>query len=90
MPSDGEHHKNTILITGLNGYLAGRTAELVLREGYRVRGTVRNQLVGEKVKTALVQLGYSSDDIDVIEIPDICRHGSLDAAAAGMEVTVSW
>ncbi|KAI0454569.1 hypothetical protein F5B21DRAFT_524591 [Xylaria acuta] len=75
--------QNTILITGLNGYLAGRTAELILREGYRVRGTVRNQVAGEKVKAALLQLGYCSDDIDVVEIPDMCRHGSLDSAAAG-------
>ncbi|RYC59063.1 hypothetical protein CHU98_g7149 [Xylaria longipes] len=83
MPANGEHHKNTILITGLNGYLAGRTAELILRAGYRVRGTVRNQQAGEKVKAALLQLGYCSDDIDVLEIPDICRHGSLDSAATG-------
>ncbi|KAI0491167.1 hypothetical protein F4859DRAFT_501190 [Xylaria cf. heliscus] len=83
MPANGEHHKDTILITGLNGYLAGRTAELVLREGYRVRGTVRNQATGEKVKTALLQLGYRSEDIDVLEIPDICRPGCLDTAAAG-------
>ncbi|KAI1746285.1 hypothetical protein F4680DRAFT_455460 [Xylaria scruposa] len=83
MPANGEHHRNTILVTGLNGYLAGRTAELVLRKGYRVRGTVRNRQAGEKVKAALLQLGYGSDDIDVLEIPDICRHGSLDSAAAG-------
>ncbi|KAI1819617.1 hypothetical protein F4861DRAFT_534313 [Xylaria intraflava] len=75
--------KRTILITGLNGYLAGRAAELVLREGYRVRGTVRNRLAGEDVKAALCCLGYRADDIEVIEIPDICRQDDLNLAARG-------
>ncbi|KAI0205060.1 hypothetical protein F4808DRAFT_448171 [Astrocystis sublimbata] len=75
--------KDTVLITGLNGYLAGRTAELLLHEGYRVRGTVRNQKSGEKTKAALLHLGYCAHDIDVLEITDLCRPGSLDEAAAG-------
>ncbi|KAI2633938.1 hypothetical protein GGS21DRAFT_519281 [Xylaria nigripes] len=75
--------KQTILITGLNGYLAGRTAELCLKEGYRIRGTVRNKLAGDNVKTALCQLGYRAEDIDVVEIPDLCRQGDLEYAARG-------
>ncbi|KAI0533056.1 hypothetical protein GGR58DRAFT_138617 [Xylaria digitata] len=81
--TNGEHVKQTILITGLNGYLAGRTAELVLEEGYRVRGTVRNKLAGQKVKATLCRLGYSADDIDVVQISDICRHEALELAADG-------
>ncbi|KAI1424377.1 hypothetical protein F5Y12DRAFT_715325 [Xylaria sp. FL1777] len=83
MSTNGESSKGTILITGFNGYLAGRTAELLLREGYRVRGTVRNLLAGEKVKTALCALGYSADDIEVVQISDICRTDSLESAADG-------
>ncbi|KAI1283386.1 hypothetical protein F5Y07DRAFT_394300 [Xylaria sp. FL0933] len=83
MSTNGERPKGTILITGLNGYLAGRTAELVLREGYRVRGTVRDKLAGQKVKVALCRLGYSADDIDVVQISDICRPNSLELAADG-------
>ncbi|KAI0405238.1 hypothetical protein F4802DRAFT_606980 [Xylaria palmicola] len=79
----GEQPRHTILITGLNGYLAGRTAELALREGYRVRGTVRNKLAGQKVKAALCRLGYCADDIEVVEISDICRHDALELAADG-------
>ncbi len=86
MSTNGERPKGTILITGLNGYLAGRTAELVLQEGYRVRGTVRNKLAGQKVKVALCRLGYSADDIDVVQISDICRPDSLSLAADGMVV----
>ncbi|KAI0909021.1 hypothetical protein F4823DRAFT_625159 [Ustulina deusta] len=83
MSTNGERPKGTILITGLNGYLAGRTAELVLQEGYRVRGTVRNKLAGQKVKVALCRLGYSADDIDVVQISDMCRPDALELAADG-------
>ncbi|KAI0431858.1 hypothetical protein F5Y09DRAFT_330061 [Xylaria sp. FL1042] len=83
MPTKGERSKGTILITGLNGYLAGRTAELVLRKGYRVRGTVRDKSAGQKVKAALRHLGYSADNIDVVQISDICRPNSLKSAADG-------
>ncbi|GAP84008.2 putative NAD dependent epimerase [Rosellinia necatrix] len=75
--------KPTVLMTGLNGYLAGRTAELVLLKGYRIRGTVRNKLAGQKVKAALCRLGHSADDIDVVHIPDICQPDAFDAAADG-------
>ncbi|KAI1433435.1 hypothetical protein GGR50DRAFT_688269 [Xylaria sp. CBS 124048] len=80
---NGHVVKETILITGLNGYLAGRTAELALREGYRVRGTVRNKLAGENVKTALCDLGYRPDDIEVLELQDICNQNDLEVAAKG-------
>jgi uncharacterized protein YbjT (DUF2867 family) len=84
MPTTGARPKRTILITGFNGYLAGRTAELVLRAGYRVRGTVRNKLAGKKTKAALCRLGFHSDDIDVVHVADMCLHDSFDSAADGI------
>jgi len=35
-----------VLITGVNGYIASRTAEAFLTEGYHVRGTVRSKASG--------------------------------------------
>ncbi|KAI0596721.1 hypothetical protein F4775DRAFT_283882 [Biscogniauxia sp. FL1348] len=75
--------KKTVLITGLNGYVAARTAEAVLREGYRVRGTVRNPAAGEKVRETLVGLGFDPDDIEVIHVPDVSTPRALDRAVAG-------
>ncbi|KAJ8122756.1 hypothetical protein ONZ43_g1128 [Nemania bipapillata] len=83
MAIHGDALKRTILITGLNGYLAGRTAELLLRKGYRVRGTVRNKATGQKVKAALCDLGFSADDIDIVEVSDICESDAFDYAADG-------
>ncbi|CAJ2507348.1 Uu.00g085340.m01.CDS01 [Anthostomella pinea] len=75
--------KGTVLITGLNGYVAGRTAENALKNGYRVRGTVRKLAAGTKVKEALCALGYAADDIEVVEVSMICKAGALDEAARG-------
>ncbi|KAK8129634.1 hypothetical protein PG999_002014 [Apiospora kogelbergensis] len=72
-----------ILITGLNGYLAGRTAEAVLKAGYDVRGTVRRLAAGNEVKDALVKMGYSEDRIEVVEVPDVTVSGAFDHAVAG-------
>ncbi|KAI0024480.1 hypothetical protein F4780DRAFT_603642 [Xylariomycetidae sp. FL0641] len=75
--------QGTILITGLNGYLAGRTAEACLKEGFRVRGTVRNLADGSKVKAALCDLGYRREDVEVIHVPDMTKPGVFDEPAAG-------
>ncbi|KAK8078143.1 hypothetical protein PG996_004313 [Apiospora saccharicola] len=72
-----------ILITGLNGYLAGRTAEAVLKAGYDVRGTVRRLATGDKVKDALAEMGYPEDRIDVVEVPDMTVPGAFDEAVKG-------
>jgi nucleoside-diphosphate-sugar epimerase len=82
----GRQPKPTILITGLNGYIAGRTAELALKSGYRVRGTVRTNEAGVQVKEALCCLGYHADDIEVIQITDLCQYGPLEVAAKGIAV----
>lgn len=83
MSTQVQNTKPTVLITGLNGYLAGRTAELALKEGWRIRGTVRNKAAGHKVKMALCSLGYSADDIEVVGISDMCDGSALEAAANG-------
>ncbi|RYO95651.1 hypothetical protein DL763_003622 [Monosporascus cannonballus] len=75
--------KGTILITGLNGYLAGRVAEAVLEAGYRVRGTVRRLATGLRVQAALIELGYNKDLVEVIQVSDITQPRAFDEAALG-------
>ncbi|KAI1075643.1 NAD(P)-binding protein [Whalleya microplaca] len=74
--------KGTILITGLNGYLAGRAAETALKAGYNVRGTVRNVAAGNKVRNALAELGYQGG-VEVVHVPDMTVAGAFDEAAFG-------
>ncbi|KAI1767715.1 NAD(P)-binding protein [Hypoxylon sp. FL1150] len=79
--------KGTILITGLNGFLAGRLAEAALKAGYGVRGTVRNLTAGAEVQKALVRLGYG-DGAEVVHVPDMTVPGAFDEAAIGCTAIV--
>ncbi|XXG99898.1 hypothetical protein Hte_006239 [Hypoxylon texense] len=74
--------KGTILITGLNGYLAGRLAEAALRAGYAVRGTVRNLAAGAEVQKALLGLNCGGG-AEVVHVPDITEPGAFDRAVIG-------
>ncbi|KAI0471756.1 hypothetical protein GGR56DRAFT_655396 [Xylariaceae sp. FL0804] len=75
--------RSTVLITGLNGYIAGRTAQLALEQGHRVRGTVRNLDAGHKVKDFLCDMGFSAANIEVFHVPDQTIIGAFDLAATG-------
>lgn len=74
--------KGIALITGLNGYIAGPTAEAVLKAGYDVRGTVRRLASGIPIKEELERRGYGGR-VEVIEVPDIRVEGAFDKAVAG-------
>ncbi|OTA99917.1 hypothetical protein M426DRAFT_15973 [Hypoxylon sp. CI-4A] len=74
--------KGTILITGLNGYLAGRVAETALKAGYHVRGTVRNLTAGAEAQKALQDLGYGGGT-EVVQVSDMTEPGAFDQAVIG-------
>ncbi|KAI1214755.1 NAD(P)-binding protein [Annulohypoxylon truncatum] len=79
--------KGTILITGFNGYLAGRVAELAMKAGYSVRGTVRNLDAGAEVQKALLGLGYGCR-AEVVQVPDMTTPGAFDQAVIGCSAIV--
>ncbi|KAK3994402.1 hypothetical protein QBC44DRAFT_322633 [Cladorrhinum sp. PSN332] len=73
-------NKGTVLITGLNGYIAGVTAEAFLKAGYSVRGTVRSAASAKPLLDALAHYGRLS----VVEVPDITQPGAFDEAVKGI------
>jgi nucleoside-diphosphate-sugar epimerase len=48
-----------VLISGVNGYIAARTAEAFLKTGYHVRGTVRSMSSADGLLKALEVCGTS-------------------------------
>lgn len=76
--------KGTVLITGLNGYLAGWVAEGALEEGYNVRGTVRRVESGARVQRTLHDLGYEKGRVEVVQVPDIAKPGAFDEVLRGI------
>lgn len=74
--------KGLILLTGLNGYIGGRTIEALLEAGYSVRGTVRSKASAVPTVDALSRFG---DRLEVVEIPDTSIDGAFDDAVRGVD-----
>ncbi|OCK80951.1 NAD(P)-binding protein, partial [Lepidopterella palustris CBS 459.81] len=77
-PSNGK----TVLVTGINGYIASMTGLLLLEKGYTVRGTSRS-LISSK---PLLDGSYRKyvERLELVEIPDMTISGAFDAAVYGV------
>ena len=77
-PSNGK----TLLVTGINGYIASSLGELILSKGYNLRGTSRSlHSTDPLVNGALA--AYSAR-IEILEVPDMTIPGAFDKAVKGV------
>jgi len=74
--------KDTVLVTGISGYIAKHVALQVAQAGYKVRGTVRNAAKGEDSRQTLIDHGVGADDIEIVEA-DLLSDDGWQAAVAG-------
>ncbi len=74
--------KGLVLVTGVNGFIAARTAEALLAAGFEVRGTVRAQASAKGLRAALAAYG---ERLQIVEVPDMTAAGAFDAAVAGVD-----
>ncbi|KAL3291141.1 hypothetical protein RB213_011844 [Colletotrichum asianum] len=74
--------KGIVLVTGINGYVGGRTVEALLKAGYRVRGTVRSIPSAQATVEALA--GYEQN-LEIVEVADTSVLGAFDEGAKGVE-----
>ena len=70
-----------VCVTGASGYVAGVLVDLLLRKGYRVRGTVRSLKDDAKVK----HLKADFPGLELFEA-DLTKPGTFKDAFAGIEV----
>ncbi|GLA19226.1 hypothetical protein AnigIFM62618_006895 [Aspergillus niger] len=75
-----------ILVTGVNGYVASHTASQLLRQGYRVRGTVRNPSKSQWVED-LFHEKYGADHFELVRVEDITVPGAFDDAVKATGVS---
>jgi nucleoside-diphosphate-sugar epimerase len=75
--------KGTVLISGVNGYIASRTAQTLLEAGYSVRGTVRSLSSAKGLQDVLKDY-VEAGKLSVVEVPDITRSGAFDEAVKGI------
>lgn len=84
-PNNGK----TILITGINGYIASVLGLHFLSRGYKLRGTTRSKAGAATAALSDAYAAYSSC-VELIEIPDMTVPGAFDEAVKGMGKCLAW
>lgn len=70
-----------ILVTGASGFIAAHTSRQFLREGFKVRGTVRSRSKGEYLKNLFEGQGQ----FDYVIVEDLTHEGGHDEAVKGVD-----
>ncbi|VUC24634.1 unnamed protein product [Clonostachys rosea] len=68
-----------VLVTGINGYIAGVVAKTFLDHGYKVRGTVRSVSKYDWMPS------YFGPNFSLIEVPDILADNAFSEAVKGVD-----
>lgn len=72
-----------ILITGANGYIASHIVKEALDLGFAVKGTVRDQAKGDKLKAA-----FNNESLEIVVVEDLAAPGAFDKAVEGCDAVV--
>ncbi|KAH7138109.1 hypothetical protein B0J11DRAFT_513605 [Dendryphion nanum] len=76
--------KGLVLISGVNGYIAARTAAHFLDSGYSVRGTVRKASSAQALIDGPLSKYAKDGTFTIAEVPDITVPGAFDTAVKGV------
>jgi nucleoside-diphosphate-sugar epimerase len=79
MASSSNH---LVLVTGVNGFIAARTAEYFLLANYNVRGTVRSHKSEKAIREALSEY-VDAGRFETVIVEDITVPGAFDKAVEG-------
>lgn len=73
-----------VLVTGVNGFIASHIANLLLKHGYAVRGSIRSLERGAWVKEALAER-HPKGNFSLIQVADVNAEGAWKEAIAGVD-----
>lgn len=73
---------DTVLVTGVSGFIGGHTAAQLLRRGYAVRGSVRSPARAAEVRAAMAAGGADDALLEVVQL-DLLSEEGWAAATAG-------
>ncbi|KAK5121073.1 hypothetical protein LTR85_005557 [Meristemomyces frigidus] len=74
---------STVLVTGVNGFIASHVADQFLAAGYNVRGTVRSKSKADWLYERFDKL-YGKGKFECVEVPDMVQEGAFDEAVKGV------
>lgn len=74
---------DTVLLTGISGFLGGHVALALLKAGYNVRGSVRNLSKAGKVRETLARAGADISRLDFVQL-DLTADAGWDEAMQGV------
>ena len=77
-----ESNGKTVLVTGINGYIASVLGLDLLKKGYSLRGTSRRAASAEPLLKG--PFAPYADRVKVYEVPDMTIDGAFDEAAKGI------
>ncbi|MGO2111808.1 MAG: NAD-dependent epimerase/dehydratase family protein, partial [Pseudoclavibacter sp.] len=84
--SDSDDTPDTVLVTGITGFIGGYVAAELLNRGYAVRGSLRSRGRANEVRAALEHAGVSAETIasrvSFVEL-DLLRDEGWDDAVSG-------
>ena len=72
---------DTVLVTGISGFLGGHVALQLLNAGYRVRGSVRNLSKADKVRDTLSKAGADTSRLEFVALDLLSDAGWAEAMA---------
>jgi dihydroflavonol-4-reductase len=73
---------DTVLVTGVSGFIGGHIAAELLRRGYAVRGSVRSPARAAEVRTAMARAGANDALLEIRQL-DLLSDEGWSAAVAG-------
>ncbi|KAL5357581.1 major facilitator superfamily domain-containing protein [Aspergillus floccosus] len=77
---------NNILVTGANGFIAAHCIALLLREGLKVRATVRSAPKAAATRAALAAAGVANlSQLELVVVPDPTDAAQIRPAVAGCQ-----
>ncbi|KAI1263593.1 aldehyde reductase [Xylariaceae sp. FL1019] len=77
----------TVLITGVNGFIASNIADQFLKLGFKVRGTTRNPQKNQWI-SKLFDRKYGPGVFELVSVPDMEVNGAYDEAVNGVSAVV--
>jgi nucleoside-diphosphate-sugar epimerase len=78
---DGSIMADTVLVTGVTGFIGGHIAAELLRRGYAVRGSLRSPGRTDEVRAAMAEAGADDELLEIRQLDLLSDEGWSEAAA---------